>query len=112
MDNMIRFLLSNFTLTLLVLGVLAAAVSLLRTPRPWTALTLVEALFSYFILFSIAINYFYNFVANVFCSEATHASSVGQIAHSRGRLAPRAWASRSSGFWRSGVALTCALQPL
>jgi len=71
MDNVIRFLMSNFTLTLLVLGILASAVSLLRMPRPLTAHTLVEALFSYFILFSIAINYFYNFIEHVFFGEAT-----------------------------------------
>jgi len=71
MGDVIHFLLSNFTLTLLVLGILVSAVSLLRTPRPLTAHALVEALFSYFILFSIAINYFYNFVEHVFFSEAT-----------------------------------------
>src|SRR5262249_5553933 len=71
MGDVIRFLLSNFTLTLLVFGVLAAAVSLLRRPRPLTAREVVEALFSYFILFSIAINYFYNFVEHVFFGEAT-----------------------------------------
>src|SRR5215467_8782387 len=71
MGDVIHFLLSNFTLTLLVLGILVSAVSLLRTPRPLTAPALVEALFSYFILFSIAINYFYNFVEHVFFSEAT-----------------------------------------
>ena len=71
MDNVIRFLLSNFTLTLLVLGILVSAVSLLQMPRPLTARALVEALFSYFVLFSIAIGYFYNFVEHVFFGEAT-----------------------------------------
>ena len=66
---MIRFLLQNFTLTLLLLGLAASAVSLLRVPRPWTAATIVEALFSYFILFSIALNYLYNFVVHVFFGE-------------------------------------------
>ena len=71
MDHIIRLLLSNFTLTLLALGTLASAVSLLRRPRPWTTGALVEALFAYFILFSVVINYLYNFVAHVFFSEAT-----------------------------------------
>ena len=70
MDDVIRFLLSNFTLTLLVLGVLASAVSLLRMPRPLTACALVEVLFSYFVLFSIALSYLYNFVVHVFFGEA------------------------------------------
>jgi hypothetical protein len=70
MEDVIRFLLSNFTLTLLVLGFLASGLSLLRMPRPLTARALVEALFSYFILFSIAISYLYNFVAHVFFGDA------------------------------------------
>jgi hypothetical protein len=70
MDDVIHFVLSNFTLTLLILGVLASTVSLLRMPRPLTARALVEALFSYFVLFSIAISNLYNFVAHVFLGEA------------------------------------------
>jgi hypothetical protein len=69
--NIVGFLLENFTLTLLALGLLASAISLLRKPRPWTARVLVEATFSYFILCSVALSYFYNFVAHVFFSEMT-----------------------------------------
>jgi hypothetical protein len=67
--NIVGFLLENFTLTLLALGLLASAISLLRKPRPWTARVLVEATFSYFILCSVALSYIYNFVAHVFFSE-------------------------------------------
>ena len=69
MEQVIRFLLQNFTLTLLVLGLVASAVSLLRVPLPWTAATVVEKLFSYFILFSIALGHLYNFVTHVFFGE-------------------------------------------
>src|SRR5919206_2076139 len=69
MEEVIRFLLRNFTLTLLVLGLVASVASLLRAPRPWTAPTVVEALFSYFILFTIALSYLYNFVVHVFFGE-------------------------------------------
>jgi hypothetical protein len=69
MANVIGLLLKNFTLTLLVLGLVASAISLSRTPRPWAARVLVEAIFSYFILFSIALSYLYNFVAHVFFGE-------------------------------------------
>jgi hypothetical protein len=69
MENVIRFLLENFTLTLFVLGLVASAVSLLRRPRPLTLSVLVEAVFSYFILCSITLSYFYNFVAHVFLGE-------------------------------------------
>jgi hypothetical protein len=71
MVDLVRLLLQNFTLTLLVLGLAASAISLLRTPRPWTPAAIMEALFSYFILFSIALGYFYNFVLHVFFGEMT-----------------------------------------
>ncbi len=70
MENLVRLLLENFTLTLFVLGLVAAASSLLRKPRPLTTPVLVEAAFSYFILCSIALSYLYSFVAHVFYGEA------------------------------------------
>ena len=66
--EVITFALSNFTLTFLVLGLVAAALSLLRH-RPPTAPRAVEELFAYFLLFSIGIAYFYNFVFHVFFGE-------------------------------------------
>lgn len=69
MENVIRFLLSNFTLTLLVLGLVASAMSLLIAPKPLTARVIVEALLSYFILFSIGISFLYSFVMHVFFGE-------------------------------------------
>ena len=66
--EVITFALSNFTLTFLVLGLLAAALSLLRH-RPPTAPRVVEELFAYFLLFSIGIAYFYNFVFHVFFGD-------------------------------------------
>jgi hypothetical protein len=71
MAALIRTALENFTLTLLLAGVIAAAVSLLRTPRPWTAPTVVEAFFSWFLLFSVALSYLYNFVLHVFFGAMT-----------------------------------------
>ena len=69
MSNLLQFALENFTLTLLALGLVTSAVSLWRTPRPWTVPVVVEAIFSYFLLFSIALSYFYNFVVHVFFGE-------------------------------------------
>ena len=69
METVIRFVVGNFTLTLLVLGLVASVVSLLRTSRPWTPSMLIEAIFSYFILFSIALSYLYNFVLHVLFGE-------------------------------------------
>src|SRR5262245_42781116 len=69
METFIRFAMANFTLTFLVLGLLAAAIALGRRPRPLTTPIVVEALFAWFLLFSIGISFFYNFVAHVFFGD-------------------------------------------
>jgi Family of unknown function (DUF6790) len=61
----IGFILSNFTLTFLVLGLVASGVSLMRKPRPWPAAVIVESLFSFFLLFSIGLSNVYSFVMHV-----------------------------------------------
>jgi hypothetical protein len=71
MADLIRLLLQNFTLTLLALGLVASGIALLRTPRPWAAATVVDALLAYFILFSIGISYLYNFAMHVLFGEVT-----------------------------------------
>lgn len=68
MEALIRFALSNFTLTFLVLGLLAAALALARR-RPVNAATVIEALFAWFLLFSIGVSFFYNFVFHVFFGD-------------------------------------------
>jgi hypothetical protein len=65
MAAVIHFALSNFTLTLLLVGFVAAIASLLRTPK-LTAPRVVEALLFYFLMFSIGISYLYNFVLHTF----------------------------------------------
>jgi len=67
--TLIRFALSNFTLTLLLIGLAASAISYVAKPAPRTRAQLIEALFSYFLLFSIGISFFYNFVIHVFFGE-------------------------------------------
>ena len=64
METFIRLLLENFTLTFLVLGLIASAISLRRQPRPLTHALVVEALFSYFLLFSVGVSFLYNFVVH------------------------------------------------
>ncbi len=66
MRGAIAFVLGNFTLTFFVLGLLASAVALWHTHRPRTSAVIVEALFSYFLLFSIGLANLYNFVLHVF----------------------------------------------
>ena len=69
MADFIRFALSNFTLTFLVLGFIFALVSLAFKQKPLMKSQVVEALFAYFLLFSIGISYLYNFVMHVFFAE-------------------------------------------
>jgi hypothetical protein len=66
MQDLIRFVLSNFTLTLLVVGLIASGLALVRAPKPLTAPVVVEALFAYFLLFSIGFGFLYNFVMHTF----------------------------------------------
>ena len=66
MRDVIAFALGNFTLTFFVLGLLASAIALWRTRRAPTRAAVLEALFSYFLLFSIGFANLYNFVVHVF----------------------------------------------
>jgi hypothetical protein len=69
MEQAIRFLLSNFTLTLFVFGLAASLITLLRHPRPWSRMTVAEAVLSWFLFFSLGVSFLYNFVMHVFFSE-------------------------------------------
>lgn len=71
MEALIRLLLENFTLTLLAAGLIAAAIALAAKPRPWARGTVIEAVFSYFLLISVALGYLYNFTLHVFFGEMT-----------------------------------------
>jgi hypothetical protein len=71
MATVIRLVLSNFTLTLLVIGLIASGIALARVPKPRTSAAIVEALFAYFLLFSIGLGFFFNFVMHTFFGEMT-----------------------------------------
>jgi hypothetical protein len=66
MRDVIAFILGNFTLTFFVLGLLASAIALWHARPPRSSALVVEALFSYFVLFSIGFANLYNFVLHVF----------------------------------------------
>lgn len=76
MQQAITFLFSNFTLTLFVVGLVAALIALLRHPRPWGRDVVIEAVLSWFLFFSIGVSFLYNFVMHVFFSEMA-ASFIG-----------------------------------
>jgi hypothetical protein len=76
MAALIAFVLGNFTLTFLVLGIAAGLIAAARAPGGFTRANLAEGLLAYFILFTIAIAYFYNFVFHVFFGDLA-ASFIG-----------------------------------
>lgn len=69
MAGLIRLVLSNFTLSFLIIGLIASAIALMRKPEPRTAPVAVEALLAYFLLFSIGFAFLYNFVVHTFFGE-------------------------------------------
>jgi len=71
MSDFIRLVLSNFTVTFLVIGLIASAIALARAPKPLTAPVIVEALFAYFVLFSIGCSFCYNFIMHTFFGAMT-----------------------------------------
>jgi hypothetical protein len=67
MGDAIRFV----TLSFLVIGLIASLVSLLSTPNPHRPAIVIEALFFYFLMFSIGFGFLYNFVLHTFFGEMT-----------------------------------------
>lgn len=65
----IVFVLSNFSLTFLVIGFAAATVALARAPRPLTKDMIVEKLLAWHVFFAIGAAYFCNFVMHTFFGE-------------------------------------------
>ncbi len=60
MGSVISFILSNFTLSFLILGLVLSAAAIVRSTRPLTAPVVVEKLFFWFIFFSIGVAYVYS----------------------------------------------------
>jgi hypothetical protein len=110
MKDAIAFVLGNFTLTFFVMGLLASAIALWRGRTKQGRAAIVEALFSYFLLFSIGFANFYNFVLHVFFGEMA-ARFIGWE-DSPFQLEVGFAGLRRLGFWRSRAASTCASRPL
>lgn len=69
MTELIAFVLGNFTLTFLVLGTVAGLIAAAVKPGGLTRANLAEEVLAYFILFSVAASFFYNFVFHVFFGQ-------------------------------------------
>jgi hypothetical protein len=111
MKNAIAFVLGNFTLTFFVLGLVASAIALWHARPPRSAAVIVEALFSYFLLFSIGLASFYNFVLHVFFGEAA-ASFIGWAdSPFQQEVGFASLGMAALGFLAFGEASTCGLRP-
>ena len=64
--TLIKFVLSNFTLTFLVIGLVFSLVAIARAAKPVSAAVVVEKLISWHVFFAIGVSYLYNFVMHVF----------------------------------------------
>jgi hypothetical protein len=69
--SLIKLVLSNPSVSLLILGLMASLVSLFSKEKPLEKPVIIEALVAYFFLFSIGIGYLNNFVMHVVFSEYT-----------------------------------------
>ena len=72
----IVFALSNFPLTFFIVGLIAAALSLLFHRAQRSRAQVREEVFAYFLLFPLGISFLYNFVMHVFWGDMT-ARSIG-----------------------------------
>lgn len=66
---MLELLIGYYFLWFLIIGILAGALSLLKKPKPLNKAVIIEALFSYYLLFAIGFNNLINFVFHVFYGE-------------------------------------------
>ncbi|MBE9174497.1 hypothetical protein IQ225_02730 [Synechocystis salina LEGE 06155] len=70
MEKLIQLVLENFTVFLLIAGLIHSGLFLWRSPKNRHRGGIIEALLAYFLLYSVAISYFYNFVVHVFFGAA------------------------------------------
>ena len=64
-SEIIRFLLSNFTLTFFVIGIVCSTAKIYRNRKRANKAFVIESLISYYCLFALGISSIYNFVMHV-----------------------------------------------
>lgn len=69
--SLIRLILSNPTVSFLIMGFIASAVSWFFKKQPQNRAAIIELLSAYFFLFSIGLGYIDNFIMHVFFSDFT-----------------------------------------
>src|SRR5258708_37542712 len=63
---MITFILSNFTLTFLILGLIFSGIAIARAPKPRALNVIVQKLLSWYVFFSVGVCYLYNAIVHIF----------------------------------------------
>ena len=76
MRALITFILGNFPLTFLVIGLIVSVLVLARAAKPLTGPVITEVLFKWFLFFSIGVSYIYNGIFHVFFGDLA-ASFIG-----------------------------------
>jgi hypothetical protein len=76
MRTLITFILGNFTLTFLVIGLVVSVIVLMRAAKPLNGPVVTEALFKWFLFFSIGISSIYNGIFHIFFGDLA-ASYIG-----------------------------------
>ncbi len=62
----ITFVISNYVLDFLVIGLIVSLVAIARAPRPVSGAVAVEKLLAWYVLFNIGLMFFVNFIFHVF----------------------------------------------
>jgi hypothetical protein len=68
-SGLLIFFVANYFFSFLIIGLVAGVLSLINKPKPLRADVVAEALFSYYLLFTIGINNLVNFVFHVFVGD-------------------------------------------
>src|SRR5438876_851448 len=68
-SSLIIFFIANYFFTFLIIGLVAAGISLLNKPKPLRTNMVAEAFFSYYLLFTIGISGIVNFIVHVFFGD-------------------------------------------
>ena len=69
MSDFIAFILSNFPLTFTVLGIVAAAIQIVKDGSAHTGSGPAEAVLRWYLFFGVGVSFFYNFVCHVFFGD-------------------------------------------
>jgi hypothetical protein len=71
--TVIAFIISNFPLTFLAIGLVASGIAIARAPRPVGRAVVIDKLLAWYVLFNVGFTFLVNFVFHVFFGPMTAA---------------------------------------